>query len=303
MSMARIAEVLHTQGINVTLTGWKPGDPGAVWEADPEAVATATAAKPTASARVERLGEGDAGRILSPSHFRLALAMYLGPLVATVIPGLVLIVYTIYRVKILRAHATVDDALLGLGGLGLLFGGIWFTQRFGNFLPAHYLRAVARSVIEMRPEALFDPRDPEAVCVDVIPRAGWGKPRARNDLDMGLLKIDLFARCLLFEGDKERWRIPAASLVSAEVESYRPAGHIEGQEGGEVYYVTAIRANVGGQVWENAVSKYHIELQPKTNRLREANAVAIRESIRELMPAGPGPARNAGGQLGELRSR
>ncbi len=303
MSMPRIAEVLHAQGINVTLSVWKPGEAGAGPKSDREADAPTPAAMPTASARVERLGEGDDGRILRPFHFRLALAMYLGPLVATVIPGLALMGYMIYRLKIAREPATLADAAAGLAGLFLFFGGFWFTQRFGNFLPAHYLRAVARSIIELRPEALFDPRDPEAVCVEVIPRANWSKPMIRTATDMGLLKVDSLARCLLFEGDHERWRIPAASLISAEVESFRPASHVEGREGGEIYFVAAIRANVGGQVWENAVSKFHVELRPKTNRLREANAIAIRDSIRELSPTGLGPTRDTEGRIGELRSR
>jgi hypothetical protein len=303
MSMTRIAEVLHAQGINVALTGWEPGGPGAGQKPDREADAPAQSVMPAASARVERLGEGEAGRILRPFHFRLALAMYLGPLLATVIPGVVLLVWTIYRLKIARAPAAAADAAVGLGGLGLFFGGFWFTQRFGNFLPAHYLRAVARSVIEPRPEALFDPRDPEAVCVEVVPRANWGKPMLRPATDMGMLKVDPLSRCLLFEGDQERWRIPAASLISAEVESFRPSTYVEGQQGGEIYFVTVIRANVRGQVWEAPVSKYHVELRPKTNRLREANALAIRDSIRELRPAGLGATRNREGQVGELQSQ
>ena len=206
---------------------------------------------------------------------------------ATAIPGLLLCGYSIYRLKFLRAPATVADITAGFGGLGLFFGGFWFTNRFGNFLPAHYLRAVARAVIELRPGALLDPREPEAVCVDVIPRANWGKPMIRTATDMGLLKVDPLLRCLLFEGDRERWRIPAASLISAGVESYRSASHVEGQQGGEVYFVAVIRANVGGQVWENSVSKFHVELRPKTNRLREANAIAIRDSIVELRPTVP----------------
>ncbi len=199
LSMARIAEVLDERGIRVSLTGWEPRDP----EAEPVGGVPAPAAMPAASARVERLGDGEAGRILGPFHFRLALAMYLGPLVATVIPGIALMVYLVVRVKILRAPTTLEEAAVGIGGLGLVFGGVWFTQRFGNFLPAHYLRAVARSIIELRPEALFDPRDPESVCVEVVPRANWGKPMIQPATDMGMLKVDPFSSCLLFEGDRE----------------------------------------------------------------------------------------------------
>ena len=298
LSMARIADVLHSQGIRVMLTGWAPRDPDAVSGVDIQASPSAPAAMPFATARVDPLGEGEAGQILGPFHFGLALAMYLGPLLATAMPGIVLLLYVAYRIKFLRAHATVADAEAGFGGLGLLLGGVWFTQRFGNFLPAHYLRAVARSVIEQRPDALFDPRDPEAVCVDVIPRANWGKPAIRTARDVGVLKVDPLSRCLLFEGDKERWRIPAASLISVEVDSRRPANHVEGQQGDEIYYMTVIRANVDGRIWENAVSTFHVEPRPKTNRLREANAVALRDAIAGLRPSDLGAAGKLDGRIG-----
>jgi hypothetical protein len=142
----------------------------------------------------------------------------------------------------------------------------------------------------MRPQAWLDPRDPEAVFIDVIPRPNWGKAMVRNATDSGLLAVDELSRCVLFEGDQQRWKLPAASLISAEVESYRPAGHVEGRDG-EVFYVTVIRANVGGQVWEAPVSKCHVELRPKNNRLREANALALRDRIQALLPSGLGPGR------------
>src|SRR5262249_52957325 len=117
-----------------------------------------------------------------------------------------------------------------------------------------------------------------------IPRANWGKAMAKDFSDCGLLKVDPASRSVLFEGDHERWRIPAASLISAEVESYRPAGSIEGHEG-EAYYVTTIRATVGGGTWEAPVSKCHVEFRPKDNALRESNARALRDQIRTLLPA------------------
>jgi hypothetical protein len=144
----------------------------------------------------------------------------------------------------------------------------------------------------MRPHAVLDPREPEAVSVDVIPRTNWGKAMVRNATDSGLLAVDELSRCVLFEGDQQRWKIPAASLISAEVESYRPAGHVEGRDG-EIFYVTVIRANVGGDVWEAPVSKCHVEFRPKDNRLREANALALRDRIRAIMSTGLGTIRPA----------
>jgi hypothetical protein len=292
LSMSRIADVLHGQGMRVVLAGWQPVEAGT----QPEAIGgtasgePAPVAMPFATARIERLGEGEAGQILTPGRLRLSVLMALGPLVVLLVVGLGACGYVVYRAKFLNAAVSAADGLAAIGGMGLIMFGFWFTNRFGNLVPMRWLRAVARSKIEMRPNAVLDPRDPEAEFVEVIPRTNWEKSMTRQSIDTGLLKVDELSRSVLFEGDQARWRIPAASLISAEVESYRPASYVEGQAGGEVYHVTVIRANVGGEIWEAPVSKNHVELRPKTNRLREANAVALRDRIRAIMPLGARPA-------------
>jgi hypothetical protein len=286
LSMSRIANVLHGQAIRVLLAGWHPGEAGT----EPEATGgtaggqPAPAAMPFTTARIERLGEGEAGQILTPGRLRLSVFMALGPLVVLLVVGLGACGYVVYRAKFLNAAVSAADGLAAIGGMGLIMFGFWFTNRFGNLVPMRWLRAVARSTLEMRPNAVLDPRDPEAEFVEVIPRTNWGKSMTRQSIDTGLLKVDELSRTVLFEGDQERWRIPAASLISADVESYRPASYVEGQQGGEVYFVTVIRANVGGEIWEAPVSKNHVELRPKTNRLRERNALLLRDRIRAIMP-------------------
>jgi hypothetical protein len=138
--------------------------------------------------------------------------------------------------------------------------------------------------IECRPDALFDPRGDQVVYIDVIPRENWGKVMIKDFRDVGLLKIDEVLRCLCFEGDLERWRIPADSLVSADVASYRAGGQPEGQENPEIMYTTIIKARVGEMIWEAAIRKCHVEFKPRNNRLRESNAIAIRDQIRALRP-------------------
>jgi hypothetical protein len=291
-SMGRIAEVLHGQGIRVVLPGWQPVESGTEHEASAgtAAAAAAPSAMPFATARIERLGEGEAGQILTPGRLRLSVFMALGPLVVLLAVGLGACGYVVYRAKFLNAAVSAADGVAAIGGMGLIMFAFWFTNRLGNLVPMRWLRAVARSAIEMRLNAVLDPRDPEAEFVEVIPRTNWGKSMTRQSIDTGLLKVDELSRMVLFEGDQERWRIPGLSLMSAEVESYRPASYVEGQQGGEVYFVTVIRANVRGEVWEAPVSKNHVELRPKTNRLREANALALRDRIRAIMPLGVRPA-------------
>jgi hypothetical protein len=289
--MKRIAEVLHSQGISVNLPGWQPTEAWSVSVVESAAAPSAPAMMPSARARVEPLAEGEAGQILSPFRYRLALTMALGPTIIALLFGLGLCGYVLYRNQFLRAPASITDIGALFGGLGLLGFGSWFALRFGNLAPSLYLQSVARSVIELRPRAAFDARDPDVVYVDVIPRSNWGKAMIKSFSDTGLLKIDTLSRCVLFEGDQERWQLPAASLLSVEVESYRAASHVEGQQGGESYFVAVIRANVGGAVWEAPVSKCHVEFRPKNNRLRESNALALRDLIWGIRPSGLGAVR------------
>jgi hypothetical protein len=284
VSISRIADVLHGQGIRVLLSGWTPVAQDAA--ADPNAVAVAASpvTMPVAHARVEKLGATEAGQILTPRRLRFAVGVTLGPLVALMVLAIGLFGFGLYEIKIARAPATLTNLGALFGGIACFIFGVWFTSRFGNLVPSRYLRSVSRSVIELRPGAAFNPRDPEAVYIEVIPRSNWGKAMVRPFSDFGLMKVDPLARAILFEGDQERWRIPATSLISMDVESFWGAGHVEGQEKGEKYFVTVIRANVDGAVWEAPVSKCHVEFRPKNNQLRESNAIAVRDSIRTLLP-------------------
>jgi len=291
LPMRRIADVLHRQGVSVILNGWQPPEPEP--KVEPHAPPPPPDVMPMTSARVERLDEGEAGQIISPFNYRLGMTMALGPFLVSLIVGLAGCAYAIYWIAFVKGPAPLHPAIAGFGGLGLIVFGLWFTGRFGNLAPSLYLLRVAKSVIEMRPGAVLNPRDPDVIYIDVIPRANWGKAMLKSFSDTGLLKVDELSRTILFEGDLERWRIPAASLISAEVESYRAAGSVEGQQQVETFYVAVIRANVGGSVWEAPVSKCHVEFRPKDNRLREENAIALRDRIRAIMPSGPGAARPA----------
>jgi hypothetical protein len=278
----KIANVLHSLSVPVELAGWFPGEattPGA------ERAAEESLARATGLARIEKLPEGQAGTILTPRRNTIAVSMAMGPLVVSVLGFVVLAGVVLYHLKIQGHSATLVDGAMAAGALTSLIGGFWLTSRFANLVPSWYIRSAARSTIEIRPEALFDPRDPEAVYVDVIPREKWGKASLKGFSDCGILKVDPVRRCVLFEGDFERWWIPSDSLVSVEVESHRGAGHVEGQGEGEWFYTTVIRARTAEGTWEAPVSKCHTELRPKNNALRQSNATQMRDAIRALRPA------------------
>jgi hypothetical protein len=281
----RIAEVLARQGVDVLLPGWEPS------LEEPRPTVPTLVVTPTASARVEALDERQAGQIRTPARRNLGMAIELIPLLVPLGAVVGLIGYVVYRLVAARGPFSGLDLAVGLGGVVLAIGGLWFAGRYGAVVPARFLRRAARSVVELRPEAPFNPGDPDVDFVSVVPRANWGKLMLSQASDVGFLKVDEASRCLLFEGDFQRWRIPAQSLVSVAVESYVPLGKPQGpprpdNPPQERYYLTVIKARVGDDEWEAPISKAAVEWRPRNNRLREANAIALRDRIRDLLPSG-----------------
>jgi hypothetical protein len=70
--------------------------------------------------------------------------------------------------------------------------------------------------------------------------------------DVGFLKIDENRREILFEGDKERYRIPGPAMISCGVE---PIVYGEGTSGRIIQYTTVLRAHVATGVWENPIGQ------------------------------------------------
>ena len=71
---------------------------------------------------------------------------------------------------------------------------------------------------------LVKPGDSEALFVEIVPKLNWGKLSLETARDAGFLRVDKARREVLFEGDRERWRIPAAAITYCEMEFF-----VEGQ--------------------------------------------------------------------------
>jgi len=84
-----------------------------------------------------------------------------------------------------------------------------------------WLRYVARREIRRRADSLVDPDATDLRFVEIVPKSNWdvrGLPE--NATDVGFLAFDFQARILLFEGDRERYRIPAGALIDFRQDSY-----------------------------------------------------------------------------------
>jgi hypothetical protein len=274
----RVAGVLHDHGVPVALTGWS------VDQAEPVAPLSAAAAAPasrTRSVSVEMwpVPAPYAGRIRPGQDPAVLIGCVPGLLGAAA--GLCSMGYVLwYRNELPPREIT----LYGLGGLVLFGVSIWLGIQLTLFVTGRRLLSRARVEIGDRPDALFNPRRENAVLVQVVPRGTWEQGPILKPSDVGFLLVDQPGSCLLFEGDKERWRVPAAGLISCEVE--RASVHA-GSDGTSLatQFVAVVRARKDGAEWEAPLCPPHLAFRPLSNRDRQARAMALRDSIRALLRA------------------
>jgi hypothetical protein len=111
--------------------------------------------------------------------------------------------------------------LIGLAitaGLCWVLGGLMLRKPWS----ADFMFHRAQGELLGRADAIVDPKLPEAVFVEVVPRRNWGRLSLNNAEDVGFLHLDGERRQILIEGDTKRYRIPVEALVSFGVELMNP---------------------------------------------------------------------------------
>jgi hypothetical protein len=110
-----------------------------------------------------------------------------------------------------------------------------------------------------RPDKLVEPSDPDALFVEVVLRENWPRNQFMLEpaIDVGFLRIDVDRQVLLFEGDKERYIVPAASILSCEVEQMQTATYVvagQPRTRTDPRYAAVLRANRFDGPWEAALA-------------------------------------------------
>src|SRR5439155_907140 len=96
-----------------------------------------------------------------------------------------------------------------------------------------------------------DPHNPDAILAEIMPRRNWGDVGLGGTEDMGLIFVDVDRHEILFEGDNKRYRIPAASFLSAEVEMVNPDW--EGEPGSAPVAVVTVKYRESGALGEREI--------------------------------------------------
>gem|GEM_PF-6731449 len=242
--------------------------------------------KPTLSADVRPVGPEFAGRIMSRWHLRMAFLLSLAPNVIQLTGvGLAVSVFIVLFPNS-AVHPFWDlpkpqaQLVFGIGAALAVIGSVWgivFSGRLGN----GYIRAIAAREIKRRPDAIVQ-ADADSVFVDIVPRENWNKMMFKSAADTGFLVVDAMRREIRFEGDKERYHIPADALLSCEVEKSVFSSTAKPTAPG--YFMVVLRAQSASGTWEAPVSPRGLNsVFNSKGRLRAANM--LKAKIKALKPA------------------
>ena len=214
------------------------------------------------------------GKVLSPSHLWIGAGICVAPLLVLFVLGIVLLSLAAWWSNASVAVSTT----MGVSGIAVLIVAALWGLWFSDLLPSRWLYGLLRNQIAMRPDAIVRPDNERAEFIQVIPREHWGKVMLDNASDVGLLVADHQRRMVLFEGDKQRWAVPAGSIVSCEVEHFV----VGAGEGTQTFYLAVLRAQNGGQIWEGCINRRHIKFARRGSKQVLRDAEDLRRQILAL---------------------
>jgi hypothetical protein len=233
-----------------------------------------------AAARIESVPAAYAGQLLSAAYerrgrrhqWRTIITFFVGLAMATA--SCILI--------ILAGCGILPFSLLELALVGCIVSiGLLSFSPFSRRLQQRRERALYQSAcdnIGSRPENLVSPDDPDAIFVEVVPRTNWVKatPKYAYASDVGFLSIDLERGLLLFEGDRERYLIPAGAILGCEIE---PANGFQRAGDSTWRYLAVVRANHPSGTWEAPLAIRYDARHVFNGKTHRERAEELRERV------------------------
>ena len=206
-----------------------------------------------AQVEVQEIASQPAARILSKGHRTVSLLLGFIPVYFT-LAGLalmgisfpVVLKDTSFRPPIFLPEHQALEVFIAGGFITL--ASIALVSTLPN-IGEVYLRRIARSAIRRRPGIIVNPDAKDSLFVDVVPRSNWNPFKLEKASDTGFLAVDLERREVRFEGDLQRYRIPAESMCSCTLEKYVAMKNAGPRATG--YWLVVIRAYNAKGVWES----------------------------------------------------
>jgi hypothetical protein len=218
ISLERLADTLHRLNVPVILSGWEPSEEVGVSNERKFLAAEDARLIP---ATVESIPEAE--RNLNPvPDMVLALIMGVGPFLLWF--GLIVWegVYLFQNRNVLSIWGIIVAAIAGFFSLVIP---ITYYEMFGEYIAGGYLVRKGRERAGKRAANLIQSFDDKTIAVETIQRDMFDAMAVKVS-DFGFIQVDRNRRRVLYEGNKERWTIPAESIRRCAVEEvqYGAAG-------------------------------------------------------------------------------
>lgn len=232
----------------------------------------------------ERIRPDELGRILDRRRIRVFYLQFL----------LLAVPWPLILGGWITAEESTDDTEEFLAGVLICLGILSFVANivFGSFFinhyPARWYLRWLRERIERRTDPVVRSDDPAALFVQVIPRGNWRVIMGENASDVGLLVLDWERRELRYEGDLERWVIPAEAIQATHVHSFTPPTGISWLEGQTVLLLSARLPD--GKDREIPLAPLQVHLEFWTPSRKRHRAELLERAIGCLVAPGRWPA-------------
>jgi hypothetical protein len=276
ISLTTVADVLHRLGVSVQLEGWTPSEADTRVQVMQEVILSDELAGQSGTARIWPVGEQE-GRLSPPLHTAVAIVLALGPLAAALVG---LIAAGIYIFLHWSTLAGLDIGIIGGIAFAALVISFMYLVMAGQFLAARYQIGVARNVLRTRPQVCVSGSDDDLIPVEVFDRTAWTSTIVKS-VDFGFLQIDPSRRLMKFEGDKNRWDIPAGALTACRIEEAIVGS--EGNPNAERRYYVVLALDHAGEPWEAGLIHSRTELGNDNSQSRYARAEGLFGRISKLV--------------------
>ncbi|MGE3314589.1 MAG: hypothetical protein AB7O26_05685 [Planctomycetaceae bacterium] len=229
-----------------------------------------------ALATIKRVPPPTGGNVLTTGHLIVETLIGFSPLLLAIGGGIVAAYASSWKDQLGEAGSI---ALMVAGGV-LIPASLIYLVLYADLMPSLYLMSLLRRELDRRVDAIVDYRDEDVIAIQVIPRQNWSRMKLEDAADVGYLRVDTQRRELLFEGDQERYRIPADSIKSIEIEGYAAPGD---QTGTAAQFVVVLRAETETGPWEAPIAHRHVFAKPRTSQKKRELVIELQDRIREIL--------------------
>ena len=228
-------------------------------------------------ARIQTVDSREAGTVLTGRNARIQTMIAFASLIAdfgvAVAPiGVVCFVQPTPPDWVFATAFGWMIAIFGLATIWALF--------FQTYLPARFMSRQTWHAIDCRADRSVDLHSPDLFFVDIVPRSNWDKRLKEKASDIGLLELNQARRELIFEGDHERYGIPAESILETRREFWAEPN--QNQLPPTLHHLVVVRAMTPEGPRETCFYRRHNKFRMHTAKQRLADALELETKIREL---------------------